>query len=45
MAKLDLLKALLKNELKYLQRNASRFRKNYNIWEIQFFIKERGFSV
>ena len=40
MAKLeDLLKALLKNGLKYHPRNANLLKRNYNIWEIPFLLK------
>ena len=32
----DLLKALLKNDLKYIRRNASCLEHNYSMWETQY---------
>ena len=37
MAKLEeLLKALIKTDLKYLQRSVSYLKQNYNIWEMLY---------
>ena len=39
----DLLKASLKIDLRYIQRNVSSSEKNYSIWEISYLSKTREY--
>ena len=41
----DLLKALLKNGLRYSQRNVSFLEKNYNIWGIQYSLRIGDYAL
>ena len=41
----DLVKALLKMDSRYHQRNASSLEKNYNIWEILHLLRIGGYVL
>ena len=41
----DLLKALLKNGLKYLQRSANYLEKNFNTWVIPSVFKRKEYAL